>query len=119
MPLSLRVMEVIPTRRHRTIRYEVTPAGVYAAGGDVVDFTLATNPFSKPMAFLSVPPAADQVKFLDSLAGADPEYVVGATLALGKVKLWSSAGNDHAAGVYTAAELADKLYMEVTVPIGK
>jgi hypothetical protein len=40
-------------------------------------------------------------------------------LTNGKVKLWASAGNEKAAGVYSAAELADTLLFEVEVPVGK
>jgi hypothetical protein len=121
MSLALQVVATGTRGKQRFVRYKATPSNAvnYPPGGDAVDFTQATNPLNLPMAFLSVPPAQDQVRFLDSLAGNDPEYVVGALLTNGKVKLWASAGNDHVAGVYTAAELADTLIMEVEVPVGK
>jgi hypothetical protein len=121
MSLALQVVATGTRGKQRFVRYKATPNNAvnYPAGGDAADFTAATNPLNLPMAFLSVPPTQDQVRFLDSLAGSDPEYVVGALLTNGKVKLWASAGNEKAAGVYSAAELADTLLFEVEVPVGK
>ena len=119
MALALAVQVVVNEMRGRRIKYKVTPTGSYPTGGDTADFTTATNPLNLPGAFISFPPVAAEVNFQDSLAGADAEYVVGALLTNSKIKLWSSAGNEHANGVYTAGELADVLYMEVFVSKGK
>lgn len=119
MAIALEVRKVGQSRRHRKIIYKATPTGNYPTGGDTIDFTAATNPLSLPLAFLAFPPTVDQVGFLDSLAGNDPEYVAGTTLKNGLLKLWNSQNNEHANGVYSAGELADAVYIEVEVPIGK
>lgn len=116
--LSLEVVDVDGTRRRKRIRYKVTPSANYAAGGDVVDFTAATNPKNLAGAFMGRFPVATEVAVIGNLNGGQPDFVVGTTLANAKVKLLDSLNTEHAAGAYTAGELADTFMLDVTQPVG-
>lgn len=122
MSLSAVLVQTDFTRRHRVFKIRVTPTNAvnYATGGDPLDLTAVTNPKALVGGFFTATsiPTVDQVEFPDNLAGSDLKWVAGTTLANAKVKVMA-VGAEHAAGVYTAAELADSFDIIFRLPIGK
>lgn len=121
MPLAAVVKMIDHTRRRRIVTLQVTPSGAYPAGGDTLDLSAVTNPnaFARAGFGSTFIPDKQDVTFKDSLAGALPEWIQGADFKSCKIKLFSSAGTEHAAAAYTAAELADVLIVEISVPAGQ
>lgn len=120
MALTGAVQRVIPDLRGRWLVIEVTIAGNYPTGGDILDLTALTNPNAFPQAGPGItPPAASDVSFGNGPAGMTPEWVAGSDNTNGKVKFWASNTNEHANGVYGATELADKLEVTIFIPKGK
>lgn len=117
MALAGAVKDVDYSRRRRIVTVAVTFSVNYATGGDTLDLTAITNPAFKSNAkFGSVPPA-EKVKFRNGAGGYDFEWVPGTTLANGKIKVFSSANTELAAGAYNAALTGDTLYVDFEVNI--
>jgi hypothetical protein len=113
MALAAAIQAVDFSRRRKTITYKVTFSGNYTAGGDTLNLTTATNPKFLSGAFLGYVPT--EYRVCNDAAGYGFEWVPGTTLANGKLKLWSSANTELAAGAYNAALTGDSLLIEFSV----
>lgn len=119
MSLSAKVMKTgLLGNQDRYIILKVTPANApasYPTNGDTLDLSAVTNPNGLIGAYVTLPPAVEDINFMDSLAGALCEWVPGSTIKNALVKIWSSAGTEHANGNYTAAELADTVQLMIII----
>jgi hypothetical protein len=106
MASALQVLSVRrPGRGGRDIRYKVTLSVNYAAGGQLIDFSAATNPKVLPNAFPGRAPA--NVKVENAPDGYNVEVIPGVALNDWKLKIWSTADTELAAGAYPANLAAD------------
>lgn len=100
----------------------VTLSGSYAAGGQAIDLTALTNPLGLDGAkqFMEVPIAGD-VEILNFPFAYQATWVVGTTLANGKLKIWDeSAAAEFATGAYAAGLTgADSITIAVNTTTGK
>lgn len=117
MSVALAVQSIDITRRKKRITYKLTFSGNYTAGGDTLNLSTATNPKFLPAAFPSRVP--DQIDVMGSPGGNAPEAVLGTGPSDNKLKLFSSANNELAAGAYNAAVTADaNVLIEATWNVG-
>lgn len=121
MAATLVALKVDYTRRRKRNRIQVTPVGTYAAGGQVIDFTALTNPTFQPNVGISgfnIPPLSD-ITVTKAPAGYSAEVVVGtdatALATAFKLKIFTTADAELAAGAYPASLLADFFELEVNV----
>lgn len=119
MSLTIALKAVDVTRRSRIMRFAATPTGNYATGGDTVDFTTASNPNNEPHPIPDRIPEHSEVSFLNNMEGNQPKWVKGTTLANSKVKFYSSAETELAAGAYSANDKAQPIEFEVKQSLGK
>lgn len=106
------------TRRRKLIRFKVTPTGNYTTGGDPLDLTAITNPkFEQNPGFRSVP-SLDDIYVVRAPAGYGAELVAGTgtTLATAlKLKVFTTANTELAAGAYPGALTGDSFLIEADV----
>lgn len=115
MALASTVTVVDITRRRKRKTIQVTPSGNYVAGGDTIDLTATTNPsFLAGAGFGSVPKRYIACR---APGGYTAEYIPGATLATCKVKYYSAAGQELAAGAYPAALTGDVTEVELSTAL--
>lgn len=121
MAIQLTVVDTGRRGNRRFIRYRANFSGNYVAGGDTVDFTQALNPGFLPNAYPTVSyiPQASDIDFQDAAVGFDAEWTNGTTNSNGKMQLFSSGGVEINAGAYAASIVADEVFMEVQIPVGK
>jgi hypothetical protein len=113
MALASVVRFVDYSRRRKVITLGVTFSGSYTTGGDTLDLTATTNPkYFVAAKFGTIP-----VEFVvcNDAGGCGFEWVPGTTLANGKVKVFSAANTELAAGAYNAALTGDTLILELSV----
>lgn len=106
------------TRRRKMVRLKLVPTGNYTAGGDPIDLTAVTNPKFLPNPGFPTVPSIDDVYINKVPAGYGAEIVAGAgsTLATAfKLKVFTTANTELAAGAYPAALTGDSLLLEADV----
>lgn len=114
MALATVIKAVDFTRRRKRRQLEITMSGNYAAGGDTLDLTKATNPSYLQGAGFSNVPVLSDVTVKNSPDGYTAEFVPGTTLANSKIKFMSTADTELAAGAYPANLAAVKLELEIS-----
>jgi hypothetical protein len=106
MSAALQIQSVTrPSRGGKRIRYKVTLSNNYAAGGQVIDFTAATNPKALPAAFPGRSPDSVTVDNLPD--GHNVEVIPGVAMNDWKLKIWTTADTELAAAAYPANLAAD------------
>jgi hypothetical protein len=117
MAIAAVVKAVDFTRRRRRVSLALTFSGSYATGGDTLNLTTVTNPSFLSAAGFSTIPTTTDVSFRNGAGGYDFDFVPGTTLANSKIKLFSAANTELAAGAYNAALTGDTLNIEISIPV--
>lgn len=119
MSLTSTALAVEYNRRRRVLRLQIAFVGNYTPGGDVLDLTAILNPNFQPNVGVSGfnIPALTNFKIARPVAGYGFEVVAGsapAVLATAfKIKVFTTAATEFAAGAYSASLLADTLVLEI------
>lgn len=112
----LTVDETQPQEKFRSIRYKCAVSGNYAqvvrgsAVGEVLNLNGALNPLNKTNALWGKD-GPDRGYVLNGPAGFSAEIIPGADNLHPLLKVFASAGNEHAAGAYEAALTGDVDFM--------
>jgi hypothetical protein len=109
MSVTLAIDAVDQSRRKQEVSYAITPNGNYAAGGDALDMTAATDPKALGVGWGTEVPELSLSHSIADKYGL--ELAQGSTLANAKLKVLDLATNvELVAGAYPAnltAALAD------------
>lgn len=119
--MSLPLTAITPdyTRRRSIRRMSVIPASTYPTGGDPIDFTAIANPNFEGNFTPGTVPTITQMQLENVPGGYDYQFVAGTgtTLATAwKVKFFTTAGTELAAGAYPAALLGANITLIVSQP---
>jgi hypothetical protein len=117
MAIAAAVKIVDYTRRKKKLVIALTFSGSYSTGGDTLNFTTMTNPSFVANANVAKIPSVADVVFQNGAGGYDFDFVPGTTLANSKIKIFSAANTELAAGAYNAALTGDTLNVEINRPI--
>ena len=101
MPITLAVKTIgQPSGGQQRITVGLTFSGSYPTGGDTLDLTtiLGVSYLSRVAVFNNLPVTSDPALG----GGFTGEFLPGATLNNGKLKLYTTAGTELAAGTYAA-----------------
>src|SRR5581483_9328293 len=105
MAVALAVTSIRTTRRHHEVEFKPTMSGNYAAGGDTLDFTAATDAAFKGFRKPSVAPEAIEAN--GSFGGHTVTPIVGAAANNSKLKFFTAPNTELAAAAYPAAITGD------------
>ena len=116
MALVLATTDKDLTRRRKNLTISATPSGDYVVGGDTADLTAVTNP--KGISNGKVAALPKTAKVVNSPGGYVGEFIIGATLATCKLKVYTAMGVELTAIAYNATLLADPFLIELSGPLG-
>lgn len=100
MPIAMNVTTADAVGSQLRVTVALTFSGSYPTGGDTVDLTTIEGQghLSRIAAFSALPVAADPALG----GGFTGEFIPGAALNNGKLKIFTTAGTELAAGTYAA-----------------
>lgn len=112
-------LSVRMTRHNVRVKDRIIKAvasGNYATGGDAIDLTNVANPNFKTDAKFGQNVAIEDWEVIQSPAGYGAELVQGALLSNWKLKIFTTANTELAAGAYPAAITGDFFVLRFSGP---
>ena len=117
--LALTVQAVQHALRSKQLYLIATPSGNYTTGGDTVNLQAITPSLGLADATVGYPGVVNECEVSSAPGGYTAILITGATLATWKLKIYSAAGVELAAGAYPAAILAGVFILFLEGPKGR